>query len=657
MTMHPHRMPEQRKGQPQRQNDVSRSSSLSVSEWSTESSTSTRSKATDRDPSTMHYQQRSGASMELARHRSHHPPQHAETVRYRNGNIHSDNDGHYKLPIVHQPQQPPNNPLQPNHNHGRARLSPTVQNRSSPIVIIHNPEDGVSQAKLRWQHPMYDTSDDEEGGGMSVKSLSSPLDAPRNAPQSLPTALLRAPKLGSLPSQDYRLSHLATLPPPMSLSGDPDVEIDGTPHTTSITSAISVSQQAQNPRYLSSYGSLRESHLTGRFGADTAARVNVAASTGQLQIPQNNRTSKVHFHDSMEPPATLIPPPNPTLPQNNILKKKQPPAAPLSIRDRMMQKAQQQKGESPKDQEDKKVASSSLSAMFANDDNNQKYGNCDSNNREPTAENQAQIQSLGPPTSPARQLLPASMANAVAIAYNSNLNLFAMARGQRDEETRGGEQEAQRRRSSPMVLSSSMTGLSVLRAASQGGPAVRPTSLNILQAASRTTELAPPLATTNGAPTFLQLSRTMSEPSPHFGSYVSPSQEHTNLHNSVMSAAQGQHTSLLSPALGQETSAYYNMPRGGVILTSDGRTLIPPQSLRAPAMTSVSNHTAHAASHSQPTVSHNSDGMHWGVAAAATSTSGDPSYCARVTSMYDTASTQAEESNPDCQETFDMDLE
>ena len=94
------------------------------------------------------------------------------------------------------------------------------------------------------------------------------------------------------------------------------------------------------------------------------------------------------------------------------------------------------------------------------------------------------------------------MAQAVAISYSSNLNLFAKSRQSHPEEQQ--EQGAD----GEEILSSSMTGLEILRAASKALP-VRPTSLGILQDASKQASvLGPP------PPESAMLARTMSEPSP-----------------------------------------------------------------------------------------------------------------------------------------------
>jgi hypothetical protein len=305
----------------------------------------------------------------------------------------------------------------------------------------------------------------------------------------------------------------------------------------------------------------------------------------------------------------------------------------------MMQKAQQQKEEAA-DQPEKKKAASSLSAMLANDDNNQKHStnnnDCQTSGSSGLGAGEMAEQKSSPRRS--SRVLPASMANAVAISYNSNQNLFAEARrrSQREEE-RSGDQE-----STSMMLSSSMTGLEVLRAASKAGSSVRPTSLNILQTSPRTFDRPPPPVTVNGPPTFLQMSRTLSEPHPPSPGF-SPQQN---------TGAVG---AIPSNAMPEEAPSYYNIPsRAAVIRTADGRTLIPPQSFGSPTAAAVSTFRTNqspptSSPHPQPPFSQDTrpSGTPWGETNL---------QAAPMISMY-ASSAQVEESNPDTQGAFDMDLE
>lgn len=472
---------------------------------------------------------------------------------------------------------------------------------------------------------MYDDTDDEmeemlsQGGGVSVASLTSPLEGPINSgPKSLPTALLRAPKLGSLP-QDYRLQHLASLPPPLSLNGDLDLGTSAMDETEVTNVTNDTESYAPKPKFFSSYGSLREAHLTGRYAA-----TNQAASTGQLL--QNSQLKA-------EPPATLIPPQSPApLSINAIPQKKQTPAQTMSIRDRMMQKAQQKKDEATKESDggEQKMAASSLSAMMANEE---KY---DSTSIKVVDESATQPRRTSG--------LPAHVAKeAVAISYNSNLNLFAMTQDGQPPRRSSEQLHERQEEAPPMILSSSMTGLEVLRAASKAKPTEqRPTSLSILQGSS------PPPSTMQHPPTFMQLSRTMSEPGPQTSASPQQQSQPPPQHTTLIFT---QHDTIPPQALGAESA---EMPRPNLVRLPDGRVLIPPQKFRSLNMSARSN----LATQQQPAQSmqlpresqHHSS---WGMPASTTPVAG-------VNPLDDDGafpSNRPEESNPDTQGAFDMDLE
>lgn len=562
----------------------------------------------------------------------------------------------------------------------RPQQSPTFHSRSSPIAIIRNPED--EQAKLRWQHPIYyDTSDDEfdeydsnHRGIVSVESLTSLPSSTPSGPQSLPTALLRAPKLGSLPAQDYRLLHLATLPPPMCLNSSDGGEFCDTPvaaTTPTTTSVKDCNNQDNNgqeqshlapPIFLSSYGSLRESHLTGRFGGgssmsyhnhhnttgnDTgsnrnlnAKKYNQAASTGNLSTAGRRKVRFLHDHDhDTEPPATLSNSKTATsfLERSNTgdgqlqPRSKQLPktkSKPLSIRDRMMQKAQQQKESTASPSTDSSSKSveggeskntSSLSAMLeASQRQQQQQLNTSSqtNNNDigHTVFGVGDRCPLAPaaqtPAANANRILPQSMAQAVAISYNSNLSLFAMVQREREEVEAERQQNASNR-----MLSSSMTGLEVLRAASKSRPA-RPTSLSILQDARSSSSLnmrtSSPPATTATTTTscgsgktlliigdststtasvcssdhyarpLAPLARTMSDPTPAQQQYPQVQQNQPQtlppVKTEITSRSASESTASSFAQLHSRRHEHQYQPTG-VVHAAGGRTLLPPESL------------------------------------------------------------------------------
>ena len=639
----------------------------------------------------------------------------------------------------------------PQHPHPQImNQSPKFHSRSSPIAIIHNPEDAANQAKLRWQHPMYDTSDDElddDDFFLSERSNNNSMNSPHSQQEaahqsmpstsrlsaglgskSLPTALLRAPKLGSLPStQEYLLHHLASLPPPMCLNGD--ISLPDSPSTLHPLSSVSASgnnttnngatagssrksSSDRPPKYFSSYGSLRESHLTGRFGGNggSAARSKytyaaqpgpTAASTGHLN---ENRNIKVRFHsdeNGKEPPPTLlIPPRKPVqLATTNLRqpseqeqkhsdaeppKKPSPlaePQKPMSIRDRMMQKAQQTQSQSDSNSSgsnsDSKPAASSLAAMLEATDLN----------GSPTITNggesnyykdSSQQQELQPPPEKDFGLFTlsssASMAQAVAISYNSNKNLFARQSPyhQQQQQQQGAEGEE--------MLSTSMTGLEILRAASKALPA-RPTSLSILQDAPRQAfalRPPPPKSTTmgyashNGAtsnlpqqygnyhqhqhpPPHAPLSRTMSEPSPHWEEeqqlQARPrlfDQPHSTVHAAPQlgGGMQGNHAPLLSSVLPSAAAQ-----------TAATTALAAASSQQPSALTGLSSMMAQE---QQPIIGLSSLRTSGNTAYTGTEVDGSlQAYGNGGLALYNTNATAsaAEEPNPETEGAFDMDME
>jgi len=587
----------------------------------------------------------------------------------------------------------------------QTRLSPTA--RSSPIAIIHNPEDAANQAKLRYQHPMYDDTSDEEledsddfyylqSSGVSIESLTSPTarTARLGGPQSLPTALLRAPKLGSLPSHrhDYRLMHLASLPPPMCLNGEIDVPDS---HSTILStdnnnnqdvrligslSAQKQSTTARKPKYLSSYGSLRESHLTGRFGG-------AAASKRTLLNAERHQKVRFHHYSGSDPPPALSLPPRPPPQQQQQQKKTeavppklqqvQAPEKLLSIRDRMMQRAHHKESQSSgSDSASETVKSgattSSLSAMLeATDLNAAAAANqpVQSNNDATGSGTSSEANNFQPKAPPNLSLaatssgVPAGMANAVAISYKSNVALFARIR-QQEQERREAEQRiisndypyvepSSSNSSSEGMLSTSMTGLEILRSASRRTSApLRPTSLNILQDSPTLMVRPPPPETTNLATShtanvrqFTYLSRTMSEPNPHW------EQQQQQPSRPGMALTLGAADALPSPTLAQEASSTYNIPTTGHdissyngVRTMDERTLpAPPPAMMQQPMTGLSTLMTQQQSHPQQAMTAkqalSNQQQAYGFNAAAA------------------AAEEGEEDNPDTEEAFDMDME
>lgn len=114
--------------------------------------------------------------------------------------------------------------------------------RSTPIAIVRD-KGGESD-----RHP--DTSDDDDDT-VDDDSVDVELDAVeiagRNTSRSLPGRLLRAPFLGSVPSNEDYISYQNMLPPPMELSEQP-----------AAGGQVKADQGT-------SYGSLRDSNVRGRF--------------------------------------------------------------------------------------------------------------------------------------------------------------------------------------------------------------------------------------------------------------------------------------------------------------------------------------------------------------------------------------------------------
>lgn len=120
------------------------------------------------------------------------------------------------------------------------RMIPT---RSTPIAIAR----GVSGAQ---EHP--DTSDDDDDIDSVIDVELDALKisgADGDTSRSLPGRLLRAPFLGSVPSNEERVSYHNMLPPAMAMPEQP----------TAAAGGLAPVDSGQ------SYGSLRDSHMRGRF--------------------------------------------------------------------------------------------------------------------------------------------------------------------------------------------------------------------------------------------------------------------------------------------------------------------------------------------------------------------------------------------------------
>ena len=173
-------------------------------------------------------------------------------------------------------------PLQPIHPFGA-----TV--RSSPIAIVRSGED-------QKRHPdTSDEEDDDEDGTIDVEfeglSLASTATSGRTSSRSLPSHLLRAPRLGSVPSRNENtLDQCPTmLPPAVQSSENP---LGPTPAGSS--SAVRFGDNNET-----SYGSLRDSHERGRFLDGPSSYRD--KRTGDI-IRQGGR-QRVRFQDSA--PASL----------------------------------------------------------------------------------------------------------------------------------------------------------------------------------------------------------------------------------------------------------------------------------------------------------------------------------------------------------------
>jgi hypothetical protein len=186
------------------------------------------------------------------------------------------------------------------------RFSPAM--RSTPIAIVRD-KSGQSD-----RHP--DTSDDDD-------SVDVEFDADRNTSRSLPVRLLRAPFLGSVPSNEDYISYQNMLPPPMELSEQP------------------AAGGQVNADQGTSYGSLRDSNARGRFLDGPSSYRD--KGTGDIRSIQH----RVRFRDNSTVSSSA-------------------PSHSISIGERIMRSRKMQaKNEADKPSEER---TSSLSAMLESTD-------------------------------------------------------------------------------------------------------------------------------------------------------------------------------------------------------------------------------------------------------------------------------------------------
>jgi hypothetical protein len=197
--------------------------------------------------------------------------------------------------------------------HQPRRFNPAM--RSTPIAIARD-RGGQSD-----RHP--DTSDDDD-------SVDDELDAVqiagRNTSRSLPGRLLRAPFLGSAPSNEDHISYHNMLPPPMELSEQP-----------------AATGGQVNADQGTSYGSLRDSNVRGRFLDGPSSYRD--KGTGDIRSIQH----RVRFRDNSTVSSSA-------------------PSHSISIGERIMRSRKlQAKNEVDKPSEER---TSSLSAMLESTDDN-----------------------------------------------------------------------------------------------------------------------------------------------------------------------------------------------------------------------------------------------------------------------------------------------
>jgi hypothetical protein len=184
--------------------------------------------------------------------------------------------------------------------------------RSTPIAIVRD------KGSKSDRYP--DTSDDDDSVDVELEAEER---ASRNTSRSLPVRLLRAPFLGSVPSNEDYISYQNMLPPPMELAEQP------------------AAGGQVNADQGTSYGSLRDSNVRGRFLDGPSSYRD--KGTGDIRSIQH----RVRFRDNSTISSSA-------------------PSHSISIGERIMRSRKMQaKNEADKPSEER---TSSLSAMLESTD-------------------------------------------------------------------------------------------------------------------------------------------------------------------------------------------------------------------------------------------------------------------------------------------------
>eukprot|EP00977_Amphora_coffeiformis_P021186 scaffold8953_cov171-Amphora_coffeaeformis.AAC.8 len=315
--------------------------------------------------------------------------------------------------------------MQPHHSYGLASsYNPIRQQftRSSPIAIKRNNNQnsgGDRAVDSSSDEEDNDKDDDEEDNGMvdvvrdAVKlGLVGNTNRGGTTARSLPSRLLRAPLLGSVPTNEdyllYRNIPSATLPPPMTLNDSSSAMLSGVVLPDSMaafTGSVNTT----------SYGSLRESNQKGRFLDGPSSYRD--GRTGDIRRVEQ----RVRFHEQQA-----------TTEEDDLNNK-------LSIRDRMKQAREQRNNNNeinPTKKTDSRATNkkptSSLAAMF--DDTNADSSFSASGN----SNNQHHYN----PRTAATAFRPASFHDSTSPFYDTNHHISAIPSG---------------------ALSTSLTGLEMLQ--------------------------------------------------------------------------------------------------------------------------------------------------------------------------------------------------
>jgi len=161
------------------------------------------------------------------------------------------------------------------------------EDRNKPQEAMAVASDDGEPGQPRPQ-PSQRNSSDEATSSSSNNTPGSSSNNNNNFTNSLPSRLLRAPMLGSLPSGGWATLPDTALPPPMV--GDPPVSLmDEAPGSVSRPSemARSLLTTTATAAAKTSYGSLRDSHLQGRFMDGPSSYRD--GRTGDIHRIQQNR--------------------------------------------------------------------------------------------------------------------------------------------------------------------------------------------------------------------------------------------------------------------------------------------------------------------------------------------------------------------------------